>query len=64
MVMKIQTKYNYEKTWTDTNDADLLKIIEEEIGDADPKGTLLYIKESIKSGKIISVGSCSFRVKS
>ena len=61
--MKTETKYNYEKTWTETNEVDLLKIIEEEIGDADPKGTLLYIKESIKSGKIISVGSCSFKAK-
>jgi len=61
--MKIQTKYNYEKTWSDTNETDLLKIIEEEIGDVDPKGTLLYIKESLKSGKIINVGSCSFQLK-
>ncbi len=59
--MKIQTKYNYEKIWTITGEVDLLKIIEEEIGDADPKGTLLYIKESIKNGKIISVGSCKFK---
>ncbi len=62
--MIIQSKYNYEKTWTDTKEGDLLKIIEEEIGSADPKGTLLYIKEAIKSGKVIGVGSCSFREKS
>lgn len=61
--MKIQTQYNYEKIWTTTNEADLLKIIEEEIGDADPKGTLSYIKEAIKGGKTISVGSCRFRVQ-
>ncbi len=59
--MNIQTQYNYEKTWTRTKEEDLLKIIEEEIGDADPKGTLSYIKESIKNGKTISVGSCKFR---
>ena len=59
--MKIQTQYTYEKKWTTTNEADLLKIIEEEIGDADPKGTLDYIKEAIKGGKTISVGSCRFR---
>jgi hypothetical protein len=59
--MKIQTQYNYEKIWTTTNEKDLLKIIEEEVGDADPKGTLTYIKEAIKSGKVISVGSCKFR---
>lgn len=59
--MKIQTQYNYEKTWTDTNEKDLLRIIEEEIGDADPKGTLLYIKEAIKNGKTITVGECRFK---
>ena len=61
--MNVQTQYSYEKTWTDTNEKDLLRIIEEEIGDADPKGTLAYVKETVKSGKTISVGSCKFRVK-
>ena len=61
--MKIQTQYNYEKTWTDTNEKDLLRMIEEEVGDADPKGTLLYIQEVIKSGKTITVGSCRFKLK-
>jgi len=59
--MKIQTQYHYEKTWTTTVEKDLLKIIEEEVGDADPQGTLLYVKEAIKGGKIISVGSCKFK---
>lgn len=61
--MKIQTQYNYEKTWTDTNENDLLKIISEEVGDADPQGTLIYIKDAIKGGKVITVGSCRFRMK-
>jgi len=61
--MEIQTQYSYEKIWTTTNEKDLLRIIEEEIGDADTKGTLLYIKEVIKSGKVISVGSCKFKIK-
>jgi len=61
--MNIQTQYSYEKIWTSTNEKDLLRIIEEEVGDADPKGTLLYIKEVIKNGKIISIGSCKFRLK-
>jgi len=59
--MKIETKYNYEKVWQLTATDDLLKIISEEVGDADPKGTLSYIKEVIKSGKTIKVGSCDFR---
>ena len=61
--MKLQTQYTYEKTWTDTNEKDLLRIIEEEIGDADPKGTLSYIVEAIKGAKTITVGSCRFRAK-
>ena len=61
--MQIQTQYNYEKTWTDTNEKDLLRMIEEEIGDADPQGTLSYVKEAIKGGKTITVGSCRFKIK-
>jgi len=62
--MKIQTQYNYEKIWTTTSEKDLLRIIEEEVGDADPQGTLSYIKEVIKTGKSISVGSCKFKKES
>jgi len=61
--MNIQTQYSYEKLWTTTNEKDLLRIIEEEIGDADPKGTLSYVKQSIENGKTITVGSCKFRSK-
>jgi hypothetical protein len=59
--MQIQTQYSYEKTWRTTREDDLLRIIEEEIGDADPKGTLTYVKEAIKNAKVITVGSCRFR---
>lgn len=61
--MKIETRYNYEKIWQLTGEKDLLKIISEEVGDIDPQGTLSYVKESIKNGKEISVGSCKFRKK-
>lgn len=61
--MIIQTQYSYEKTWSDTSQRDLLRIIEEEIGDADPEGTLMYVQENIKNGKTITVGSCRFRKK-
>ena len=61
--MILQTQYSYEKIWTDTSEKDLLRMIEEEIGDADPQGTLKYIKEAVKSGKIITVGTCKFRMK-
>ena len=61
--MQIETRYSYEKIWTLTQESDLLKIIEEEVGNADCQGTLLYIKEAIKEGKEIMVGSCKFRLK-
>lgn len=59
--MKIETQYNYEKVWRLTSEQELLHIIAEEVGDADPEGTLLYIKDVIKKGKTINVGSCKFR---
>ncbi len=59
--MKIETQYHYEKVWTLTSEVDLLKIIGEEVGDADPEGTLAYIKEVIASKKSITVGDCKFR---
>ncbi len=59
--MQIQTQYTYEKSWGVTKEDDLLRIIEEEIGDADPKGTLVYIKEAIRGGKVITVGGCRFK---
>jgi len=61
--VQVETRYSYEKIWTLTQERDLLKIIEEEVGDADCQATLLYIKEVIKDGKEIMVGSCKFREK-
>ena len=60
--MKIQTRYNYEKLWAPTSQKDIFKIIEEEVGNADIEGVYSYIKEAIKGGKEISVGSCKFRI--
>ena len=59
--MQIQTQYSYEKNWTLTNEKDLLRMIEEEIGDADAKGVLIYIKDAVSEGKIVTIGSCKFR---
>jgi len=61
--MKIETKYSYERVWTLTQEVDLLKIIAQEVGDADPEGTLLYIEERLKEGKELHIGSCKFRKK-
>jgi len=61
--MEIETKYSYEKLWTLTNEKDLLKIIEEEVGNADVQATLTYIKEAIQTGRELGVGTCKFRKK-
>ena len=60
--MQIETRYSYEKRWTITSEEDILKMIAQEVGDADVKGTLTYIKEAIKNGKELSVGSCKLRL--
>lgn len=60
-MMGIETRYTYEKAWQPTEEKELLRIIAEEVGDADPKGTLMYIKEVVKTGKEITVGDCKFR---
>ena len=61
--MKIETKYNYEKRWTPTSQKDIVKIIEEEVGNDGVQGVLDYIKETLSHDKEISVGSCKFRRK-
>jgi hypothetical protein len=61
--MKLETKYNYEKIWSVTSEEDALKIIAQEVGDADVKGTLTYIKEVLSQGRELRVGSCTFRRK-
>ena len=59
--MKILTQFVYEKVWHPTSEADALRIIEEEIGDADPKGTWSYVKSAINKGKTVTVGECRFK---
>lgn len=59
--MKVLTQYSYEKIWRPTTERDALRIIEEELGDADPKGTWAYIQTRIATGKTITVGECRFK---
>ena len=63
MKMKIETKYNYEKNYILTQERDLLKMIAEEVGEVGAEGTLAYLKETLKSGKTITIGSCKVRMK-
>ena len=59
--MKILTKYSYEKSWQETKEEDLLRIIKEEIGEEGAQGTLAYVKDACQKGKEITVGSCKFK---
>lgn len=59
--MKVLTQYHYENKWTLTSEKDLHRMIEEEIGDADVAGTLVYVKEVLSKGKVMSIGTCKFK---
>jgi len=59
--MKILTRYVYEKIWRPTAESDALRIIEDQVGDADPKETWSYVKTEIARGKTITAGECRFK---
>jgi len=62
--MEILTQYTYEDKWVLRSEEEILEIIEEEVGDADPKGVLSYVKQNIADGKTITVGRCKLKKKS
>ena len=59
--MDILTQYSYEKKWSKTTEKEALRMIEEEMPETDPQGTLLYILREINKGKTITLGDCRFR---
>lgn len=59
--MKVLTQYDYEKVWRPTGEDEALRVIEEELGDADPKGVWSYVKAEIAKGKRVTVGRCRFK---
>jgi len=59
--MDILTQYSYEKKWSKTTEKEALRMIEEEMPETDPQGTLLYILREIKKGKTVTLGDCRFR---
>ena len=59
--MQLLTQYLTETRWVPTTREDALRIVAEEVGDADPAGTLAYILEATRGGKVITVGSCRFK---
>jgi hypothetical protein len=58
---QLLTQYLTETRWVPTGRKDALRIVAEEVGDADPEGTLAYILDATKNGKIVTVGSCRFK---
>ena len=61
--MEIVTQYLYEKRWTKTTQKEALKMIEDEMPEADAEGTLHYILNEIKKGKTITLGECRFKIE-
>jgi len=59
--VEIYTQYIYERTWQRTSQKDALRMIEEEMPEADAKGTLDYILKEIQKGKTITLGECRFK---
>ena len=59
--MECYTQYTYEKKWTKTSTKDALRMISEEMPEADAEGTLAYIMAEISKGKTITLGECRFR---
>jgi hypothetical protein len=57
----LQTQFVKETRWVPTTREDALRILEEEMGEADPEGVLEYVLAATKNGKVITVGSCRFR---
>ncbi|MCF6245496.1 MAG: hypothetical protein L3J43_10740 [Sulfurovum sp.] len=59
--MELLTQYTYEKKWTKTSYKDALRMIAEEMPEADADGTLTYILAEVSKGKTITLGECRFK---
>jgi len=59
--LELYTQYTYEKTWQKTSHKDALRMIEEEMPQTDPQGTLHYILAQLEKGKTMTLGECRFR---
>ena len=58
----ILTQFLHEKRWVPTTRSDALKLIVEEMPQADAEGTLAYILSEVKKGKSITLGECRFKL--
>jgi len=62
--MNIVTQYTYENKWTSTSEREALRMINEEMPEADAEATLSYIVSEISRGKTVTLGSCRFKKES
>ena len=59
--MALYTQYTYEKKWTKTSQKEALRMISEEMPEANAEGTLAYIMVEISKGRVITLGECRFK---
>jgi len=57
----LYTQYIYEKKWTQISKKEALRIIVEEMPEADAEGTLAYILSEISKGKVVTLGESRFK---
>lgn len=62
MSVELYTQYNYEKQWQKTSQKDLLRMIEEEMPETDGPSTLKYIVSEVEKGRVVTLGSCRFKM--
>ena len=58
--VEIYTQYTYEKKWTKISIKEALRMIAEEMPEADVEGTLAYILAETTKGKTVTLGECRF----
>jgi hypothetical protein len=58
--MEIYTQFTNEKKWVKTTKKEALRLITEEMPEADVEGTWSYIVSEIEKGKVITLGECRF----
>jgi hypothetical protein len=59
--VELYTQYLYEKRWSKTTKEQALRMIQQEMPQADAEATLKYILEQLQKGKAITLGECRFK---
>jgi len=59
--MKFLTQFYYEKTWSQVDEKEVLRLISDEFPEVPAKDTLVYVESECKKGKTVSIGECRFK---